>query len=228
MDIDFDAAFTDAFTDLASFLPKLVAFVVVLVVGLFVARWVRKMVTALLRRIRFDDYIDRSGIGAPLERAGFADSGKFVAQMIYLLAVVFVLKLALGVFGANAVSDTLDDLIAFIPRLVVAIAIIVITGLVANSVGGLLRPALSDLDYGPLVARVAVAAIWTIGVFAAIDQIEFAEDIVDTLFTAIVGSLSLILVIKFGVGGIWAARDHFWPAVYRKVGAANDPEETRG
>ena len=34
------------------------------------------------------------------------------------------------------------------------------------------------------------------------------------LFTAIVGSLSFILIIKFGVGGIWEARDRFWPRVY--------------
>ncbi len=226
MDIDFDGAFSDAFRDLAAFIPDLFAFLVVLVVGLFVARWIRKAVAAGLRKIRFDDYIDRAGLGRHLERAGFADSGKFVAQMLYLLVVVFVLKLALGVFGANAVSDALDDLIAFIPRLVVAIAIVIVTGLVANTVGGLVRPALRDLDYGPLVARLAVGAIWTIGIFAAIDQIQFAEDIVDTLFTALVGSLSLILVIKFGVGGIWAARDHFWPAVYQKVGGANDPQAT--
>ena len=26
--------------------------------------------------------------------------------------------------------------------------------------------------------------------------------------------LAAILVIKFGIGGIWAARDRFWPKVY--------------
>jgi hypothetical protein len=32
-------------------------------------------------------------------------------------------------------------------------------------------------------------------------------------------SLGAIMVIKFGVGGIWAARDRFWPGVYDAVGA---------
>ena len=224
MDIDFDSAFTDAFTDLAGFVPKLIAFLVILLVGLFVARWIRKATAALLQRIRFDDTLDRAGLGTHLERAGFPDSGKFVAQMIYLLVVVFVLKLALSAFGTNAVSDALDDLIAFIPRLIVAIAIVIVTGLVSDTVGGLLRPGLREVAHGALIARLAVGAIWMIVIFAAIDQIQFPEDIVDTLFTAIVGSLSLILVIKFGVGGIWAARDHFWPAVYQKVGGANDTQ----
>ena len=43
------------------------------------------------------------------------------------------------------------------------------------------------------------------------------EDVVDTLFQALIGSLAFILVIKFGVGGIWAARDRFWPKVYDAV-----------
>ena len=55
--------------------------------------------------ISFDHYIDRSGIGAPLERAGYADSGRFVAQIIYYLIVLMVLQLAFNVFGANPITD---------------------------------------------------------------------------------------------------------------------------
>lgn len=216
-DIDFAGAISDAFSDFATFIPKLVLFFVVLVVGVFIAKWIRRIVTSLLRKINFDSYIDKAGIGSHLERAGFADSGRFVAQLLYYLIMILVLKLSLSAFGDNAISDTLDDLIGFIPKLIVAIAIIILTGLVANAVGDMLRPGLSEVAAGDTVARLAVAAIWVIGVFAAIDQIQFAEDIVDTLFTAIVGSLSFILVIKFGVGGIWAARDHFWPSVYDRI-----------
>ncbi len=224
IDIDFDTSITQAFTDLASFVPKLIAFLVILVIGIFVAKWIRRLIVKLLQRIRFDSYIDKAGIGAPLERAGFADSGRFVAQLIYMLIMLLVLKLSLSAFGPNDISDALDDLVAFIPKLVVALAIIIVTGLVANAVGDMIRPALAEVAVGPMVARVAVGAIWMIGIFAAIDQIEFAEDIVDTLFTAIVGSLSAILIIKFGVGGIWAARDRFWPAAYDRINGVNEPQ----
>lgn len=79
-----------------------------------------------------------------------------------------------------------------------------------------------------MLTTVATSAIWVLVVFAAIDHIEIASDIVETLFTAIVGSLGLILVIKFGVGGIWAARDHSWPAVYRKFSPSDStPTEPR-
>lgn len=217
MDIDFDGIFTDTFGDIAAFIPKLIAFLLVFLIGMFVARIIRRAVGTLLTKINFDSYIDKAGIGAPLQRAGFADSGKFVAQIIYYLIALLVLKLSLSAFGDNDISDALDGMIAFIPKLIVAIVIIVITGLVANAVGNMIRPALSDLDYGETLGKLATGAIWMIGIFAAIDQIDFAADIVDTLFTAIVGSLSAIIILKFGIGGIWSARDRFWPNVYDRL-----------
>ena len=217
MDIDFSGIFTDTLGDLANFVPKLIAFVLILLIGSFVAKWLRRIVVTVLRKINFDSYIDKAGIGAPLERAGFKDSGRFLAQIIYYLIMLMVLKLALSAFGQNDISDALDGLIAWIPKLLVAIVIVVITGLVANAVGNMLRPMLSTTPNGSLLTTVATTAIWVIGGFMALDQIEFARDIVDTLFTALIGSLGLIMVIKFGVGGIWAARDHFWPNVYSKL-----------
>ncbi len=225
MDIDFDSIFTDTLSDIAAFIPDLIAFLLIFLIGWFIARWIRRGLSAVLRRIRFDEYIDRSGIGAPLERAGFSDSGQFIAMIVYYLIMLLVLKLALGSFGENDISTALDGLILFIPKLIVAIAIVIVTGLVANAVGNMIRPALAGTSSGHLLTTLATSAIWVIGIFAAIDQIGFARDIVDTLFTALVGSLGLIMVIKFGVGGIWAARDYFWPAVYRKLGAGGTTDQ---
>jgi len=217
MDIDFDGIVTDTIAQIADFIPKLIAFLLIFLIGMFIARLIRRVVGTVLTKIGFDSYIDKAGIGAPLQRAGFADSGKFVAQIIYYLIALMVLKLSLSAFGDNDISDALDSMIAFIPKLIVAIIIIIITGLVANAVGNLIRPGLSNVDYGQTVAKLATGAIWMIGIFAAIDQIDFAADIVDTLFTAIVGSLSAILILKFGIGGIWSARDRFWPNVYDRL-----------
>ena len=138
-----------------------------------------------------------------------------------------VLQVALSAFDANPVSDVVNELIAFIPKAIVAIAIIVITGLVANAVRNMLAPALAEQEFGSVLTSIAVGAIWVIGTFAALDQLEFAADIVDQLFTAIIGSLSLILVLKFGIGGIWEARDRFWPAVYNRISGTvnNEPKK---
>ena len=211
---DWRTPLEDTLNLVTDFVPKLLLFLLILIVGLFVARWIRKLVHRVLGAINFDHYIDRSGIGAPLERAGFADSGRFVAQIIYYLIVLMVLQLAFNVFGDNPITETLDGLVAWLPNLVVAIALVIIGGLVANVVGDLVGGATAGQGYSGFVTRLATIAVWVFFGLAALDQIEIGRDVVDTLTTAVFASLTGILIIKFGVGGIWAARDRFWPNVY--------------
>lgn len=224
--VDWRGAISDGLSSIGEFVPKLLFFVLILIIGRFVAKLIKRLVEKVLTTIKFDDMVDRAGIGGPLERAGYADSGTFVAKLIYYLIMLLVLQLALDVFGPNAISDALNDMVAFIPRAIVAIAIVIITGLVANAVRDIVSPMLADLSFGSTISKIIVAAIWVIGGFAALDQLGFAEDIVDTLFTALVSSLSLILILKFGIGGIWSARDRFWPAVYDSVaGEVEDAQD---
>lgn len=220
--VEWSQGIEDAWADLAGFAPKLIAAVIVLMVGWFIARIIRKIVEKVLSKIKFDQYVDKAGIGAPVERAGYPDSGKLLAKLIYYMIMLTVLQLAIGVFGDSAVNEAFDGLIAFIPKLFIAIIIVVITGVVANTVRSLVEPAVSHLGVGPLLAKAAFVAIWVIGGFAAFDQLEVASDTVDTLFQTVTYSLGLILVIKFGVGGIWAARDRFWPAVYDGIASSRD------
>ena len=211
---DWRGPLESTFELVTDFVPKLALFLLILVVGLFVAKRIRRLIHKVLTRIKFDDYIDKSGIGAPLERAGFADSGRFVAQLIYYLIVLMVLQMAFNVFGDNPITDALEGLVDWLPKLVVAIVLVIIGGLVANVVGDLVRGATTGQNYGDFVTRLATIGVWVFFGLAAIDQVEIGEDLVDTLTTAIFASLTGILVIKYGVGGIWAARDRFWPNVY--------------
>jgi hypothetical protein len=215
--VDYAGPIEDAFSKLFSFIPNLIVLILILVVGYFIARFIRRAVVTLLRKIRFDDYIDKAGIGGPLERAGFSDSGRFLAMIIYYLIMLVVLQVALSAFGDNPVTEVVNELIAFIPKAIVAMIIVVVTGLVANAVRNIVSPMVAQQSFGNLIINIAVGAIWLIGGFAALDHLEFAEDIVDNLFNAILASVSLILIIQFGIGGIWEARDRFWPAVYDRV-----------
>lgn len=215
--VEWSRGIEDAWSDLAGFAPKVIAALVVFVVGWFIARLIRNLIERVLQKINFDQYVDKAGIGAPVERAGYPDSGKLLAKLLYYGMMIIVLQLTVSVFGDSAVNEAFDGLLAFIPKLFIALIIVVITGAVATTVRSLVGAAVSHLDAGPLMAKAAFVAIWVIGGFAAFDQLDVASDTVDTLFQTVAYSLGLILVIKFGVGGIWAARDRFWPAVYDSV-----------
>jgi hypothetical protein len=221
--VEWSNGIEEAWNEVAAFIPKLVAAIAVFLIGWFVAKIIRRVIVRVLNRIKFDSYVDKAGLGAPLERAGYPNSVDLLGKIIYFALMLLVLQLTVGVFGESDISNAIDDMVAFIPKLIVAIVIVIVTGAIANVVRDLIAPAVAHLSAGHLLTKAAFVAIWLIGGFAALDQLQVASDVVDTLFQTIVYSLGLIIVIQFGVGGIWAARDRFWPAVYDQV--SNDAKE---
>ncbi len=208
---------TDFFSELFGFLPQLLGFLIILLIGWLVARFLANLIRRVFTAVNLDHYLDRAGIGGPLERAGYADSGRFVAKILYYMFMLLVLKLAFGALGIDALNEPFDRLIAWIPKALVALVLIVVGGIVANVVRDLVEGVTVGRSYSHFVTTVAAVSVWLIFGLAALDQAEIAANVVEILTTAIFASISAILIIKFGVGGVWAARDRFWPAVYDSI-----------
>ena len=225
--IDFEGSIQQTFDDLGAFLPNLVGALLIFFIGWFIAKLIFKAARKLLTRMNFDALVDKSGIGGPLERAGFADSGLFLAKLVYWLIMFIVIKMAVEALGIEALQTLLDDLVSWLPKLFVALLIVLLTGAVANFVKGIVGGATASETWGNAATNGAAMGVWFIGGMAALDQIQIASDIVDTLFTVVLSSLAGILIIKYGIGGIWAARDRFWPSVYDKFGNATTDTSTQ-
>ena len=118
-------------------------------------------------------------------------------------------------------KDALDDLVGFLPNLFISIVIIVVVGAIASRVAGLVSELLADQTYGTTVSRTAGAAIWVVGIFAALDQIEIADDVLNVLLIALVSTIGLTIAVMFGISGIQATRDRFWPAVFDRFGTSH-------
>jgi len=218
--IDFSQSIQTTFDSIAEYVPRIVAALVIFIIGRFIAKFIFKLVKKVLQKANIDGIMDKAGIGGPLQRAGFADAGVFFAKLIYWLIMFIVIKMTVEALGLDAIQQLVDDLVNWLPKLIVALIIVVITGMVANFVKGIVGGATANETWGNAATSVATIGVWFIGGMAALDQVQIASDIVDTLFTAITSALAAILVIKFGVGGIWSARDNFWPGVYNKFGSS--------
>ncbi len=200
-----------------TFIPALVGALLLLFVGKIVSGFIAKLAHKLLKAVKFDALIDKSGLGAMVERAGYPDSALLIAKIVgWAIMLVFV-QLAVTTLGIDSIEDLVNQLVAWIPNLIIAIILIVITGAAANFVRGILAPTMANVTAGDTLLKVIVAAIWVLGGMMAIDQLGFGADIIDQLWNALTTGLAAILVIKFGIGGIWAARDRFWPRVYDAV-----------
>ena len=182
----------------ALFAPKFVAFLLILIIGLIVARLLANAVDKVLARVGFDRAVERGGVKRALANSQF-DASAIAGKIVYYGLVLFVLQLAFGVFGPNPISHLLSGLIAFLPKLFVALVIVVVASSIAATVRDLLSNTLSGLSYGRLLANLASVFILGLGIIAALSQVGIALTVTLPVLVAVLATIGGILVV--GVGG---------------------------
>ncbi len=191
-------ALNDMWRSVATFAPKLVAFLLILIIGWIVAKLIAKAVDKILERVGFDRAVERGGVKRALARSQY-DASTIASKIVYYALLLFVLQLAFGVFGPNPISDLISGVIAFLPKLFVALIIIVVASAIAAAVRDLLANTLTGLSYGKTLANVASIFIIGLGVIAALNQVGIALTVTLPVLIAVLGTLGGILVV--GVGG---------------------------
>ncbi|WP_246856055.1 mechanosensitive ion channel family protein [Nocardioides xinjiangensis] len=191
-------ALRDGLSTIAEFVPKLVLFLVILVIGIVIAKVVAKALNAILERAGFDRAVERGGVKRALSSSKM-DASDIVAKLIHYTLLLFVLQLAFGVFGANPISRLIEDVIRFLPSLVVAIIILVVAASIAAAVKGLLENMIGGLSYGRVLANIASAFILFLGVIAALNQVGVATTVTTPVLVAILATVAGVIVV--GVGG---------------------------
>jgi Conserved TM helix len=198
----------DAWSSFAKFVPKFVGFLVILLVGYIVARAIAKALNVVLERVGFDRVVERGGVKKALAKAKF-DASDIVAKIVFYAVFLMVLQMAFGVFGANPVSDLLRSVVAYLPKVVAALVIIVIAAAIATAVRELIDASLGALSYGKTLANAAGVAIVAVGVFAALNQLQIAPAIVTGLFYALLAVVAGSAIIAIGGGGIAPMRSRW-------------------
>ena len=206
--IDFEAGLTEAWERIATFVPKLLGFFAILIIGYFVAKLFARVVDRLLERIGFDRWVERGALKTALERSKF-DASDILSVVAFWAVFLIALQLAFGVFGPNPVSDLIQGIIAYLPNLFAAVVILVIVAALAKVVTDLLTATLGSVSGGDWIARGAGIAILVVGIFAALNQLEVAPEIVNGLFYALLAIVVGTAIVAFGGGGIQTAR-RYW------------------
>jgi hypothetical protein len=193
-----------------SFLPRLIGALIILVVGWLVARLVHRVFHRLFKAVGLDALLERAGLADRLTAAGYTatDLG---ARAIYWIALLVVFLLTAEALDVEYLSDILTGLIGYLPLVVAAIVIVIVAAALGAFLAELSTPWSQErhIRWLPATARWAVIAL---GIFVALNTLNIGEEIVNTLFIAVVGTVGAILVIAFGVGGISAAKE-WWSRV---------------
>jgi len=195
---------TAALAMFLSAIPKVIGFLVILIIGWLIASALAGIVANVLRAVKFNDLAQRSGISGFIQNMGMrTDASGFVATAVRWFVRLIVLVVAFDALGLPAVSQVLQQLLLWVPNLIVAIMVLVIGGLAANALAGLIRGATAQAGLGnpDLLSNIARVAVLAFAIIIAVNQIGIATELVNTLFMGFVGALALAAGLAFGLGG---------------------------
>ncbi len=185
---------------------KLIAFLVILLIGWFIARLLGRLVDRLLDRIKFNAAADRSGLH---RWTGKYTASGLVGKLVYYAVLLFTLELAFNVFGPNPVSDLLSGIVRWLPKLFVAVVIVVVAAAIAKAVFDVIDSALNRLSYGKYVARAAQVLIIALGLIAALNQIGVATTVTMPVLITVLATVGGIAIVGLGGGLIMPMRERW-------------------
>jgi hypothetical protein len=198
------ASFRDAFAMILTAIPRILGFIVVVAIGWFVSSLLAKAVTGLLRAIRFDDLMQKSGIGDFMNKMGTGlDAASIVAAIVKWIIRIVVLLVAFDVLGLPAASDVMRQLLLWLPNVVVAMVVLFIGGIAARALGNVVRAATAEGGFTnpETLSNVARTAVWVFAIVIAVNQLGIATNLINVLFTGVVGAAALAAGLAFGLGG---------------------------
>jgi len=183
-----------------AFLPNILAFIVILLVGFLVAKLVKALVTKALEKVGVDQKLQESDASQYVERVmPGASPSNGIGRVVFYLVFVFFLFSAIGALQIPALTTFMNQVLAYLPNVIAAIAIFVIAAVIAGAAGAGAAKLMGDTPTGKIVGTVVPALVMVIAVFMILQQLQIAPEIVQIAFAATMGALALGLALAFAV-----------------------------
>jgi hypothetical protein len=193
----------------ASYIPRLAVALAILLIGWLFAKAVRFGVVKGLRAFNFHVLTDRAGVDNFLQQSGTnRDTSDVVGSLVYWLVIIGALIVSFNGLGLTQVTDLLSRVLLFLPKVLVALLVVVFGAYFARFIGAAVMSychniGISDAE---LLGKIAQVAIIIFIVLIAIDQLNIGGDLVQRTFLILLGGVVLALALAFGIGGRdWAA-----------------------
>ena len=193
-----------------SYFPRLLSAIFILVLGWILAKVIAAVVKRIADRLRLDSLLERTGIRAGLERAQIERSGgELLAMFLYWIIFLNFLLIGLESLGLTAAVVPLRNLIAYLPRLLAALATLTAGVLLAQFLGRATQAAMSGMgvEFHQEVGQGVNVLLVIMVVIVVLEQLGIDASIMTDIFTNVITIVVAGLALAFGLGGREVARN---------------------
>jgi len=227
-------ALATSLSQVLDFLPALILALMLLGFGYLLAKVVSIVAVRLLQLVGFDRLLSRTAVQTLLERSGTKQKASGILGLIgfWIIFLVFLIK-ASDTLGLMMVSDALTGIANYIPKIGIAILVLVLGLIAANFVRELITMACSSagITHGTMVAQAVYVAVVLLIVVTAIDALGIDTALLNNTIVILLAGLIGGAALSFGLGSRNAVANliaaHYLGSVVR-VGMTVKIGETQG
>jgi len=194
---------------LGQFLPKLGLAVIILLLGWMVAKMLHGAVIRALNYANFGNLTSKAGIDKFLKQGGIKKTvSQILALLVYWMVILATLLMASEVVKLDVVSALFNNIILFIPKVIVAVLILAIGFYFARVISDIIiaygkNVGMKDAE---IIGRIAQYAIMAFVIVISLGQMDIGQGILVPAFLILFGGVVFALSLAFGLGGQkWAA-----------------------
>ncbi len=185
-------------------IPMILGALIIFVVGLIVASVLDMIVIKIVRLIKLDNLLMRSGLEEYLKRGGWKlDTGKFLGKIVYWFVVIAFVLAASDILKFYAFSGFLTSILNYIPNIIIAVLILLAAFIIAGFLKSIVKVSVAGARFD-VAHFLAALAWWTVvifGLLAALAQLGIASSLFNIIISGLVAMFALAGGIAFGLGG---------------------------
>lgn len=192
-------------------LPNVIAAIVILIIGWIIAAALAKLVRRIIEFTKIDEVIDKAGLDKGMSEIGIDfNLAKLISWLVKWFILIVVLIAVAEVLKLGQITTFLQTIAFYIPNIIIAVVILLVGLVLGNFVHKVVSKAVQASKLNAAEGFLATLAKWSIYVFAllaALTHLKIAPELIQTLFTGLIGMLALAGGLAFGLGGKDSARD---------------------
>jgi len=195
---------------IGAFAPRLLAALGVLLVGWLIAKAVRFGVVKALRAFNFHVLTQRAGIDNFLQQGGTQkDATDLFGMILYWLVILAALIVASNGLGLANVTELLTRVALFLPKLLVALLLLIIGSYFGRFVGQAIATYLRNdgISDAELLGHAVQYTIVAFVILLAFDHLDIGGGLIQNTFLILLTGVVLALALSFGLGGRDRAAD---------------------
>lgn len=190
----------DFFKNLGFFLPNLFGGLLILVVGLLIGSIVKQLIMTVVTFSKVDLLFHKTKL---LKKEEVNIWTEVLSEILKWMLIVIFLVPALEVWGLSSATSVVNQILFYLPNVVVAVVIAFVGILSSKLTSDLVRHSVKTMGStaSNSLAVFTRGTILFFTVLVVLNQLGVAQDLIRILFTGIVVMLSLAGGLAFGLGG---------------------------